>query len=375
MKIKKLFGGSTAVIDTLDIQPDMKLSDIVALVADDNIFNFDVIDNAYQFSLSEKEIDYYSSRIPTSGAQRDAFETTIENNRDFTYNASDKTYSTLNDAGIEISYISVDSKLGSTFLEQEKFQEYAKLGSVVHSILRNINLEGKQAKSLDKEKIYNENKEDLDKFFSKKEDVYPIIDYLADYVDTLRYRGSVLLSEVTLGDKKAVYESNMRNRVADTIDLLEITKEGKNIIHSLQPIILSRIDKKNQTSALEQDYRMKYYAKKLSADSKLAQLAGLKIDKLQVVPMFLQKEDKELEGGIIPVRIKGFNFPITLDYGINAEQAKEYEVTYNRSQADRIVNTKLTLQQIKTYRDWETDRKSTRLNSSHSGESRMPSSA
>ena len=27
------------------------------------------------------------------------------------------------------------------------------------------------------------------------------------------------------------------------------------------------------------------------------------------------------------------------------------------------------------YRDWETDRKSTRLNSSHSGEYRMPSSA
>ena len=27
------------------------------------------------------------------------------------------------------------------------------------------------------------------------------------------------------------------------------------------------------------------------------------------------------------------------------------------------------------YRDWETDRKSTRLNSSHSGESRMPSAA
>ena len=30
---------------------------------------------------------------------------------------------------------------------------------------------------------------------------------------------------------------------------------------------------------------------------------------------------------------------------------------------------------IKGYRDWETDRKSTRLISSHSGESRMPSSA
>ena len=29
----------------------------------------------------------------------------------------------------------------------------------------------------------------------------------------------------------------------------------------------------------------------------------------------------------------------------------------------------------KIYRDWETDRKSTRLNSSHSAKSRMPSSA
>ena len=31
--------------------------------------------------------------------------------------------------------------------------------------------------------------------------------------------------------------------------------------------------------------------------------------------------------------------------------------------------------EVGKYRDWETDRKSTRLNSSHSGESRMPSSA
>ena len=30
---------------------------------------------------------------------------------------------------------------------------------------------------------------------------------------------------------------------------------------------------------------------------------------------------------------------------------------------------------VHLYRDWETDRKSTRLNSSHSAKSRMPSSA
>ena len=31
--------------------------------------------------------------------------------------------------------------------------------------------------------------------------------------------------------------------------------------------------------------------------------------------------------------------------------------------------------EVEKYRDWETDRKSTRLNSSHSAKSRMPSSA
>ena len=41
-----------------------------------------------------------------------------------------------------------------------------------------------------------------------------------------------------------------------------------------------------------------------------------------------------------------------------------------------IVRTKKEIRrQDGSYRDWETDRKSTRLNSSHSGESRMPSSA
>ena len=42
----------------------------------------------------------------------------------------------------------------------------------------------------------------------------------------------------------------------------------------------------------------------------------------------------------------------------------------------QLQNDPLFKKQYETnYRDWETDRKSTRLNSSHSGESRMPSSA
>ena len=40
-----------------------------------------------------------------------------------------------------------------------------------------------------------------------------------------------------------------------------------------------------------------------------------------------------------------------------------------------LLDAGLTSNAIFQYRDWETDRKSTRLNSSHSAKSRMPSSA
>ena len=41
-----------------------------------------------------------------------------------------------------------------------------------------------------------------------------------------------------------------------------------------------------------------------------------------------------------------------------------------------LVNTmRIAKRNVMVYRDWETDRKSTRLNSSHSAKSRMPSSA
>ena len=56
--------------------------------------------------------------------------------------------------------------------------------------------------------------------------------------------------------------------------------------------------------------------------------------------------------------------------------------SYNAEITEKIIDLVIDGQpirficsQVDIYRDWETDRKSTRLNSSHSGESRMPSSA
>ena len=50
------------------------------------------------------------------------------------------------------------------------------------------------------------------------------------------------------------------------------------------------------------------------------------------------------------------------------------EYLRNKENVTEIINEKKGRIR-ETYRDWETDRKSTRLNSSHAGESRMPSSA
>ena len=65
--------------------------------------------------------------------------------------------------------------------------------------------------------------------------------------------------------------------------------------------------------------------------------------------------------------IKKFRYSKKRQYQIIGER-------YYKGDHD-IKNKKRTLINEDGYRDWETDRKSTRLNSSHSAKSRMPSSA
>ena len=61
----------------------------------------------------------------------------------------------------------------------------------------------------------------------------------------------------------------------------------------------------------------------------------------------------------------------TLGYCTRSEAKKFMKIYELYVKEDRVFDPSIKAY----YRDWETDRKSTRLNSSHSGESRMPSSA
>ena len=81
---------------------------------------------------------------------------------------------------------------------------------------------------------------------------------------------------------------------------------------------------------------------------------------------------KPIKRNFTPSDLIEFNVIINLagkNINCNWNNTNKREILESRVTTTRHIINSLT------YRDWETDRKSTRLNSSHSGESRMPSSA
>ena len=67
---------------------------------------------------------------------------------------------------------------------------------------------------------------------------------------------------------------------------------------------------------------------------------------------------------------------VTEDEKIQAEKQQIYMNTISAAAESGFdIGSTIKAIQAPDYRDWETDRKSTRLNSSHSAKSRMPSSA
>ena len=81
-------------------------------------------------------------------------------------------------------------------------------------------------------------------------------------------------------------------------------------------------------------------------------------------------ETVDLSTGEVSARVPEFN-RMSLKPGIGAEWIKRY----NKDVYPRDVVIARGHESKPPYRDWETDRKSTRLNSSHRSLSRMPSSA
>ena len=83
-----------------------------------------------------------------------------------------------------------------------------------------------------------------------------------------------------------------------------------------------------------------------------------------------------VQGGVSDTLVNELNAIITdPDF---RETFRENMISYNRVLAEgkfKLSSYMNAVMHVSFYRDWETDRKSTRLNSSHSAKSRMPSSA
>ena len=88
-------------------------------------------------------------------------------------------------------------------------------------------------------------------------------------------------------------------------------------------------------------------------------------------------------GEIIGTMINMFKICVDTTYRIVYDSLHQQRTRRNKMTATQTNGKVVNMWQGKNntywalvqYRDWETDRKSTRLNSSHSGETRMPSSA
>ena len=114
-----------------------------------------------------------------------------------------------------------------------------------------------------------------------------------------------------------------------------------------------------------------YYYKIDKENKEKIRQENLKKQALKLQEEEKEKAKKEAEKEAERVVVSEVEKAVSL---IGQENIKQIKLIDNKIVIVCEVNTNLEALSVR-YRDWETDRKSTRLNSSHSGESRMPSSA
>ena len=73
------------------------------------------------------------------------------------------------------------------------------------------------------------------------------------------------------------------------------------------------------------------------------------------------------------IEVNGVSYPIV--FNLNVMEIIQEKYGSIDAWSDKLTSDQAIADIKWLYRDWETDRKSTRLNSSHSAKSRMPSSA
>ena len=192
------------------------------------------------------------------------------------------------------------------------------------------------------------------------------------------------LSNIELGEKLKREEAAEKQRQADYDDRFQkglLTEEEKKdlspkVLHAYQDLLIDRYEfkKRMQEGNLSNEDVSKLTLEELGEYAETREKQGKKV---------FNPDDEKIETR--RGRFKRILYKVAIGLGFltvtTNTMAKEFKETDRLEK--NIKTTELASDDSKTentdngyiYRDWETDRKSTRLNSSHSAKSRMPSSA
>ena len=339
----------------------MSLTDLASILNENNTqFNFNSDTNTTYYSLNENEINDILNNLDTIDAtnvQRQLTDKILENNRvtetDFT---GDKHEYTRNELGETLQLIPVSNLLGKVKLNQT-YEGYIELGNFVHDLAKSIT----NNTSEDFQKIVDNSS--LQKYLMEekgypKETVDAFSKSIFNYINFLKQKGSILIPEVSISALQSGLPQDYKG-IGGTIDLLEITREGKIVIHDFKSMYL---DYKTIFSSNPKDilnikfnYRKDGYSKQLSLYAKLLKgLVGNQIPiELQIVPIGYISSNVKTESGAntftAPLDNKGkvdlFSDARGIDNlvyspigkGLMEVDKKQFQVPYNKSFADKTI--------------------------------------
>ena len=210
-----------------------------------------------------------------------------------------------------------------------------------------------------------------------------------------------LITEMSMATKESTdrYSSGKRLQATDKDALAKLTKEfteATNMMNEKVGIPVSELIKRFQedldNEKVDKSFKLEllkmlkeYGENDLAFNDELKELLDKSIqsgqineDTLDKIYIQLEKTNKHYEEGkdltfapFSRIQKTMMNSQSTLE-DIKIALTKSQRV---KEEKDKSPYEKVLADPISRYRDWETDRKSTRLNSSHSAKSRMPSSA
>lgn len=332
-------------IELADLDANMSINELAAILnTTDKKFNFNPDTGTTYYSLNAREVEAYQN-APKTTIQKGMVDKVLDNNN-LIYQTPERPfyYDSLNG-------ITVDLKPAYEFAPKKNYpnvdmKNFLNIANHVHDIVNELNVSVTE----NKKDFINDlaEKSELTEFlntrgFDGKKVVKDILDPIYDYVNFLKKQNkSIVMSQVAVG--------NFVDNVADSIELLEITKDGNVVIHKIKTIFTGPTDVQNLgkegTLTKKLESLKKGFETEASIDSKLVKGLFGKDTKvsLQLVPIMITALSKEnFEGAtdvkeIVPSKYGSTGivyFPIE---SVEEDQ-KRFKLNYLEGIASRVIKS------------------------------------